>query len=69
MRDVVGPRVEPGHRVLHDGIGPGEIIGDLLRADKRRRGAEFAGDGGDLLVVGRDDDLIEQSGLLRAAIE
>ena len=51
--------------MLHDGVGAGEIVGNFLRPDEGRRGAEFAGDGGDLLVIGRDDDLIEQAALLR----
>jgi hypothetical protein len=50
--------------MLDDGVGAGEIVGNFLWPDERRRGAELAGDGGDLLVVGRDDDLIEQPRLL-----
>ena len=65
MRDVVRLRIEPGHRVLDDSVGAGEIVGDFLRPDEGRRGAEFAGDGSDLLVIGGDDDLVEQSRLLR----
>src|SRR5438128_932219 len=50
--------------MLHDGVGAGKIVGDFLWPDEGRRGAEFARDGGDLLVIGRDDDMIEQSRLL-----
>ena len=64
MRDVVRLRVKPGHRMLHDGVGAGEIVGDFLWPDEGRRGAEFAGHRCDFLVIGGDDDLIEQSRLL-----
>ncbi len=47
MRDVMALSGKPGDGVLYDGVGAGEIVGNLARPDKGRRRAMISGDGCD----------------------
>jgi hypothetical protein len=61
--DVIGQRAalaEPADRVPHHCVGAGVVVRQFGRSHERRLGAAGAGDLRDLVVVGRDDHVVEQ---------